>query len=62
MYPFYQDKTLGNLNTTGNFVVNSNTASITITPGANHPETSEGINVNVRLGYHNPPNVDFTVT
>lgn len=62
-YPFYQNRILGNLNTTGNFTVNSNTASITITPTVDTEiPIEESINVNLRLGYHNSPNIDFSVT
>jgi hypothetical protein len=62
-YPFYQNEILGGLDTTGVFTVNNNTATLTITPDASFTQPSDGgMNVNVRLGMYNTPDVDFTVT
>lgn len=62
-HPFYQSDILGGLDTTGVFTVNSNTATLTITPDASYTNPSDGgMNVNVRLGMYNTPDVDFTVT
>jgi hypothetical protein len=62
-YPFYQDKILGNINTTGVFTVNNDAANLVITPSASFVAPPEGsMNVNLRLGFHNSPSVDFSVT
>ena len=62
-HPFYQDQILGGMNTTGTFVVNNNTASITITPDAGFsPPSDQNMNVNVRLDTFETPEVDFTVS
>lgn len=62
-YPFYQDQILGGMNTTGTFVVNNNTASITITPDSGFSAPSDqNMNVNVRLDTFETPEVDFTVS
>tara|TARA_B100002019_G_C21273217_1_gene603630 strand:- start:104 stop:3307 length:3204 start_codon:yes stop_codon:yes gene_type:complete len=62
-YPFYQEQILGGMNTTGTFVVQNNTASITITPDSLFSAPSDqAMNVNVRLDTFNTPDVDFTVS
>lgn len=62
-YPFYQDEILGGVDTTGVFTVNSNTATLIITPDASYTNPDDGaMNVNVRLDMFNTPEVDFEVT
>ena len=62
-YPFYQDEILGGVDTTGVFTVNSNTATLTITPDASYTNPDDGaMNVNVRLDMFNTPEIDFNVT
>ena len=62
-YPFYQDEILGGTDITGVFTVNSNTATLTITPDASYTNPDDGaMNVNVRLDMFNTPEVDFNVT
>ena len=62
-YPFYQNEILGGTNTTGVFTVNNDTGILTITPSASFSPPQEGsMNVNVRLGFHNSPSVNFSVT
>ena len=62
-YPFYQDEILGGTDITGDFTVNSNTATLTITPDASYTNPDDGaMNVNVRLDMFNTPEVDFNVT
>lgn len=62
-YPFYQNEVLGALDTTGEFTVNNNTATLTITPDSEFTQPSDQpLNVNLRLGFYGSPSVDFTVT
>ena len=62
-YPFYQNEILGGVDTTGVFTVNSNTATLTITPDASYTNPDDGaMNVNVRLDMFNTPEIDFNVT
>ena len=49
MYPFYQDVILGGEESTGEFVVNNNQATLTITPSANftNPDNETEVDVNM---------------
>lgn len=64
MYPFYAPEILGGTATTGEFVVNNNQATLTITPAANfvNPDNETEIDVNLRLNYFGTPDVSFSVS
>ena len=64
MYPFYASEILGGTATTGEFVVNNNQATLTITPDANfvNPTNETEVDVNLRLNYFGSPDVSFMVS
>ena len=64
MYPFYQDVILGGEESTGEFVVNNNQATLTITPSANftNPDNETEVDVNMRLNFFGTPDVSFSVS
>ena len=64
MYPFYSDEILGGAEQTGDFVVNNNQATLTITPSANftNPDNETEVDVNMRLNFFGTPDVSFSVS
>ena len=64
MYPFYQDVILGGEESTGEFVVNNNQATLTITPSSNftNPDNETEVDVNMRLNFFGTPDASFSVS
>lgn len=63
MYPFYANEILGGEATTGEFVVNNNQATLTITPSASFTNPIENeMDVNLRLDFFGTPDVSFMVS
>lgn len=59
-YPFYQDQVLGGESTTGQFVVNNNSATLQLTPTSIPPIIENAMNINVRLDFYGTPEVNIT--